>query len=217
MSIFVSGTDTGVGKTRFTVWLLQRLRERGIRGAGYKPICCGDREDAVQLQAASYAGLTIDEINPTWLRTPAAPLAAALEEKRAIDLARIREGFVRLSERVDFVAVEGVGGWMVPIAPDYFTSDLAAEFALPVVVVALNRLGCLNHTLLTVRAIESNGVACAGVIVNDLAPESDVAISTNAQILRRCLSVPILEHFEPGAFEIHEDLRRMLPELAERV
>ena len=162
MSIFVTGTDTGVGKTSFTVWLLQSLRERGIRCAGYKPICCGDRDDAVQLQAAGSPGPTIDDVNPVWLQTPAAPLTAARVEKREIDLPSLREGFLRLNARVDFVAVEGVGGWMVPITPDYFSNHLAAELALPVIVVALNRLGCLNHVLLTARAIESAGLKCAG-------------------------------------------------------
>ena len=114
MSVFVTGTDTGVGKTSFTVWLLQRLRERGLRCAGYKPICCGDRDDAGLLQAASSPGLTIDDVNPVWLRTPAAPLTAATVEQREIDLQALRDRFVRLTERFDFVAVEGVGGWIVP-------------------------------------------------------------------------------------------------------
>ncbi len=125
-----------------------------MRCAGYKPICCGDRDDAVQLQAASSSGITIDEVNPVWLRTPAAPLTAAQTEGRTIDLTALREGFIRLRARVDFVAVEGVGGWMVPITTDYFSNDLSADLSLPVIVVAENRLGCLNHILLTVRAIE---------------------------------------------------------------
>src|SRR4029434_2011271 len=78
VSLFVTGTDTGVGKTNFTVWLLKSLCERGVRCAGYKPICCGDRDDAVQLQAASSSGLTTDAVNPVWLRTPAAPSQAEL-------------------------------------------------------------------------------------------------------------------------------------------
>ena len=152
MSIFVTGTDTGVGKTSFTVWLLGELRARGVRCAGYKPICCGDRDDAVQLHAAGSPEMTVDEVNPVWLQTPAAPLTAARAEKRVIDLPSLREGFSRLEARVDFVAVEGVGGWMVPITADYFSSHLAAELALPVMVVAQNRLGCLNHIFLTVPA-----------------------------------------------------------------
>ena len=149
MSVFVTGTDTGVGKTSFTVWLLERLRERGLRVAGYKPLCCGDRSDAELLHAASSPGLTIDQVNPVWLRTPAAPLTAALAEHRSIDRALLKDGFNYLTERFEFVAVEGVGGWMVPIATDYLSNDLAAELGLPVIVVVMNRLGCLNHTLLT--------------------------------------------------------------------
>ena len=209
MSIFVTGTDTGVGKTSFTVWLLQQLRERGVRCAGYKPICCGDRDDAVQLQAAGSPELTIDDVNPVWLRTPAAPLTAARAEQREIDLPSLRAGFLRLEARVDFVAVEGVGGWMVPITADYFSSHLAAELALPVVVVARNRLGCLNHILLTVHALEAAGLRGAGVVLNDFAEESDVAMKTNAEILRSCLPLPVATGFGSD----FEQMLQMMPEL----
>jgi dethiobiotin synthetase len=214
VSVFVTGTDTGVGKTSFTVWLLQRLRERGVRCAGYKPICCGDRDDAVQLLAASSSGLTIDEVNPVWLRTPAAPLTAALAEEREIDLALLREGFVRLGSRFDFIAVEGVGGWMVPITPGYFSNDLAADLCLPILVVAENRLGCLNHILLTVRAIETAGLKCAGVVLNDLAQESDLAMTTNEPILRSCLTLPVLAGFNPDTTGMIERLSQMMPEIS---
>jgi dethiobiotin synthetase len=215
VSVFVTGTDTGVGKTSFTVWLLRRLVERGVRCAGYKPICCGDRDDALQLQAASSSGLTIEEVNPVWLRSPVAPLTAAREEDRIIDLSALRDGFVRLEERFDFVAVEGVGGWMVPITPNYFSNDLAAELDLRVIVVAQNRLGCLNHTFLTVRAIEAAGLNCAGVILNHLTPGTDLAVTTNAEVLRSCLSAPVLERFEPDSTAIPASLRKMIPELSD--
>jgi dethiobiotin synthetase len=214
VSIFVTGTDTGVGKTSFTVWLLARLRERGLGCAGYKPICCGDRDDVVQLHAVSSPGLTIDEVNPVWLRTPVAPLTAATIEHREIDLRALREGFVRLSGRFDFVAVEGVGGWMVPITPDYFSNDLAADLRLPVIVVAANRLGCLNHVLLTVRSIEGGALKCAGVILNSLGEASEVATATNAEILQRCLPLPILPCFNRDSAEIAPSLRRMMPEIS---
>ena len=213
MSIFVTGTDTGVGKTSFTVWLLQQLRERGVRCAGYKPICCGDRDDAVRLQAAGSAGPTIDEVNPVWFQTPAAPLTAAQAEKREIDLPSLRAGFARLSERVDFVAVEGVGGWMVPITPEYFSNHLAAELALPVLVIAQNRLGCLNHILLTVRAIESAGLRCAGVVLNDFAQDSDLAMRTNAEILHGCLTTPVVAGFGCGTTSDFDRWAQLLPEI----
>lgn len=214
MSVFVTGTDTGVGKTSFTVWLLQRLRARGVRCAGYKPICCGDRADAIELQAASSAGLTIDEVNPVWLRTPAAPLTACNAEKREIDLSSLREGFVRLRDRFDFVAVEGVGGWIVPIRSDYFTSDLAVDLQLPVIVIAQNRLGCINHVLLTVRGIEGAGLQCAGVVLNQFAAESDVATSTNAGIIRQCVPLPVAGQFDRQAMEISPEIRQMMPEIS---
>lgn len=214
MSVFVTGTDTGVGKTSFTAWLLERLRERGVRCAGYKPICCGDRDDATQLLAASSPGLTIDEVNPVWLQTPASPLTAATVEKREIDLAALREGFVQLSERFDFVAVEGVGGWIVPIAANYFSSDLAADLHLPVLIIARNRLGCLNHILLTVRSIESAGLKCAGVLLNTIPGESDdVAAATNAETLLQCLPLANLATFDRDCTEVGRPLRQMLPEI----
>lgn len=214
MSIFVTGTDTGVGKTSFTVWLLRQLRERGVRCAGYKPICCGDRDDAEQLHAAGSLGLTIDEVNPVWLRTPAAPLTAAGMEKCAIDLPSLREGFVRLSARFDFVAVEGVGGWMVPITTDYFSNHLAADLGLPVLVVAQNRLGCLNHILLTTHAVESMGLTCAGVILNDFTQESDLAMSTNAEILKSCLTLPIITGSELGPTWEFDRFSQKIPEIS---
>ena len=197
MSVFITGTDTGVGKTSFSCWLLARLQERGVRCAGYKPLCCGDRTDAELLLAAGSPGPTIDQINPIWLQTPAAPLTAALAEQRAIDVASLRAGFVRLSEQVDFVVVEGVGGWIVPITESYFSSDLASDLQLPVLVVVHNRLGCLNHTLLTVRSIAAAGLRCAGIVLNDLGEPGDLAANTNAEILRRCLSLPVVEGFGP--------------------
>ncbi|MEO6970110.1 MAG: dethiobiotin synthase [Chthoniobacterales bacterium] len=217
MSVFVTGTDTAVGKTSFTVWLLQRLRERGVRVAGYKPICCGDRNDASQLLAASSPGLTIDEINPVWLHTPAAPLTAATLEHREIDRAALGDGFVRLEERFDFVAVEGVGGWIVPITTDYYTCDLAAELRLPVIVIARNRLGCLNHVFLTLRSVEAAGLAVAGVVLNNLEHESDVAAKTNAEILQRCLILPVLPRFDRESAAIPVILGQMLPGIGHRL
>lgn len=211
MSIFVTGTDTGVGKTTFSVWLLRRLRARGLRCAGYKPICCGDRQDAELLLAASDSSLTIEEINPLWLRTPVAPLTAAQAENRQIDLAALHHGFVRLKERMDVVIVEGVGGWAVPITRDYFSSDLAAELRLPVLVVALNRLGCLNHTFLTFRSIAAAGLNCLGVVLNNQgAVADDVAVDTNASILRQCLTIPVMEKFDPQSAKIPADLNSLL-------
>lgn len=211
MNLFITGTDTGVGKTHTTVQLLRLLRATGLRCAGMKPICCGDRADAQRLLATGSDGLTIDEINPIWLKTPAAPFAAALVEQADIDIPRILNAIVDLKQRFDCVLVEGVGGWLVPIRADYFVGDLAAELNLPVLVVAQNRLGCLNHSVLTVRSIEDHKLRCAGLVLNNPGGGvTEIAVSTNADILRRLIRVPILP-------ELGEDMAEMPIEWLELV
>jgi dethiobiotin synthetase len=192
MSLFLTGTDTGVGKTYTAVQLLRAGRDAGLRCAGMKPICCGDRDDAQQLLAASSEGLTIDELNPIWLKTPAAPFSASLIEQVEIEEQQLIEKLRALEERFDAVVVEGVGGWLVPIRRDFFVADLAALMKLPVLVVAMNRLGCLNHTILTVRSVLAHGLVCAGVILNTPEGVSDIASTTNADILRQVVDVPIV-------------------------
>jgi dethiobiotin synthetase len=157
-----------------------------------KPICCGDRADAELLLAASSDGLTIDEVNPVWLKTPAAPFAASLIEGVEADVPQLLARFADLQQRYDFVVVEGVGGWLVPIRQKYFVSDLAAEMKLPVLIVAQNRLGCLNHTLLTIRGVTSRGLRCAGVALNEFRASADYASTTNREVLRKLTEVPIL-------------------------
>ena len=192
MSLFITGTDTGVGKTHTTVQLLRLLRASGLQCAGMKPICCGDRRDAELLLVSGSEGLTIDEVNPIWLKTPAAPFAAAMVEKVDIDINQLLNGLANLQQRVDRVLVEGVGGWMVPIRADYFVSDLAVAMNLPVLVVAQNRLGCLNHTVLTVRSVRDRGLDCVGVVLNGTPGPVDIAFATNADILKQIIDVPVL-------------------------
>lgn len=192
-SCFITGTDTGVGKTYVVSRMIRALRKDGIDAVGMKPICCGDRDDAEMIYRASEGVVPLNDINPVWLRTPAAPYTAAMIEGRTIDLALIRESFQRLRSSHRRVIVEGVGGWRVPIARDYFVSDLARDFALPVVVVVSNRLGAINHTLLTVDAIRAAGLECAGIILNQSnADSASVANTTNRGIIEDVSQVAIL-------------------------
>jgi dethiobiotin synthetase len=193
MSFFVTGTDTGVGKTYVTRLILESLRREGVDAVGYKPVACGDREDATVLAAAS-GGLSLDAVNPLHLKTPVAPYVAGLLENRTVDPAVLIAGYRRLAEEHKEVIVEGVGGWEVPLAPNCRVSDFAKELGLPVILVAANRLGALNHVLLSIDAIRAKGLTCAGIILNQLDDELDTAMITNKGVLEDLTGVPLLDH-----------------------
>jgi dethiobiotin synthetase len=202
MNVFLAGTDTGVGKTYVACALVREWREEGRDAVALKPICCGERGDALALHAAGGQSLPLETVNPVWFRTAASPYAASLLETRTVDLALIRAACRKAQASHDYVLVEGVGGWLVPITRDYFISDLAADLGWPVVVVVANRLGALNHTLLTVRAIQGHGLTCAGVILNEVVPPSlpDTFITSgNRLILETLLDVPVLGELAFGA------------------
>jgi len=194
---FITGTDTGVGKTWFTCWLVCGWRARGHAAIGLKPIAAGGREDAEQLRAAVGNALSLDEINPVHLHEPATPLIAARAEHRMIDFPGLNAGVLKTTAQFSHVAVEGVGGWRVPLAPDYEVRDWARDLGLPIVVVARAGLGTLNHTLLTVESIRAAGATCAGVVLNFGAPEpvetSGLARGANGALLRDLLGLPVFE------------------------
>jgi dethiobiotin synthetase len=217
MSIFITGTDTGVGKTRVAAMLVRALRAAGVDAVGFKPICCGGREDAEVLAEASGGAVALNDVNPVWLRPPVAPYTAAMIEGRMVDVALVREKFAQLRAAHAAVITEGAGGWLVPVARDFSMADLAAEFALPVLVVAANRLGVINHTLLTVAAIRARGLRCAGVLLNRVQPpaDDDAAVVTNAGVLGELLdglpggAVPLLGELEFGAESLPSALSKL--------
>ncbi len=193
MNFFVTGTDTGVGKTYVTRTILETLRRDGVDAVGYKPVACGDREDADILGRAS-GGLEPDRINPVYLKTPVSPYVACLLENRVFSKEFLLEGYEWLAARHRQVIVEGVGGWEVPLLAGYRVSDFACDLGLPVIVVAGNRLGMLNHLLLTVDAIRAKGLRCAGVYLNQLGDELDTAMITNKGVVEDLCGVPLLDH-----------------------
>jgi dethiobiotin synthetase len=192
VNLFLTGTDTNVGKSYVASLLVRALRADGHNCVGLKPICCGDREDATLLHAAADGAIELNDINPVWLRAPAAPYTASLIENRAIDLTLVREAFERARSKHESVIVEGAGGWLVPIARDYYVADLAVEMKLPVAIVVANRLGALNHALLTVEAVRARGLECAGLILNHPSQDEDIATTTNRGVLEEFAGVPIL-------------------------
>jgi dethiobiotin synthetase len=193
VNFFITGTDTGVGKTYVTKLLVESLRAEGKFAVGFKPISCGDREDATILAAAS-GNLPLDEVNPLHFSSGVAPHVAALLENKTINPAEIIASYQAISEKYDPVIVEGAGGWEVPITENYFVSDLAKDLNLPVILVAANRLGAINHILLTLAAIEAKGLKCAGIILNQLEDEMDTPMITNKGIIESLTTVPLLDH-----------------------
>lgn len=198
MNYFITGTDTGVGKTFFTALLTRAARRAGFDTVALKPVCCGERDDVELLGAAAGHELPAEDINPLWFQAPAAPLVAARRENRAVDLEMLGAWFRRHQGRRRSLLVEGAGGWLVPLADGKTVADLAVLFGLPVLVVVANRLGCLNHTFLTVESIRARGLTCAGLVFNTLSAEDSVATATNRAMIEEFCDAPILFEIQPG-------------------
>jgi dethiobiotin synthetase len=202
MHYFITGTDTDAGKTYVTCLLIEALRRAGRDAVGYKPFACGDRRDPLMLQQASGGRPTLEEVNPVYFKVPASPYAAALLENRPVDTQAAVTGFHALAARHAHVLVEGAGGWEVPLVEKQTLADFATSLGLPVIVIVNNRLGCLNHTLLTVHAIQRRGLACAGVILNHAQDERDAASISNRRVLETFLDVPVLAEIMHGETEL---------------
>jgi len=202
MHYFITGTDTDAGKTYVTCLLIEALRCAGHDAVGYKPLACGDRRDPLAIQQASGGALSVEEINPIFLKVPASPYAAALLENRTVDVEAARQGFYTLTAKYSHILIEGAGGWEVPLAGKDTMADFAASLKLPIIVVANNKLGCLNHTLLTVRNIQHRGLTCAGIILNHAHDERDAASISNRMVLQNFLDVPVLAEIMHGETEI---------------
>lgn len=196
MSFFVTGTDTGVGKTLISCALLHAFAAQGRRVAGFKPVAAGcdeddHNEDAKALRAASSMQLTYGQVNPFCFPHAIAPHLAARHAGARIDFKRILTSYHELAGQSDVVVVEGVGGFLVPLNEKQDSADLAKELDLPVILVVGMRLGCLNHALLTVRAIDDHQLECAGWVANIL--DADMpALQENIDALRERIAAPLL-------------------------
>ncbi|QEM69024.1 dethiobiotin synthase [Geobacter sp. FeAm09] len=197
--VFVTGTDTGVGKTIVTAVLARLLRMRGIRVGVMKPVTSGCREgegglvsdDA--LLACHAAGTPCNgDVTPYLLREPLAPAEAAKIDGVRIEFARIRESFDRLTATYDFVIVEGAGGLMVPLVGGFLMADLARELDLPLLVVARPNLGTVNHTVLTCFAARQMGLPLTGVIINNFPKEPDLAEQSAPHYIGSLCGAPVL-------------------------
>lgn len=198
MNYFVTGTDTDCGKTYITALLVRAARTARVDAVGAKPFCCGPRTDVEILAQASDHVETLDAINPVWLKTPAAPRACEMLGEPAADVPRALTAVRDLAARHTRVFCEGAGGWLVPVAKDCTVADFAADLGWPVIVVVRNKLGALNHTLLTLESVRRRGLPLAGIILNDVDGQTDEATRTNRAILEESCACPILAEIARG-------------------
>ncbi|HEY1773250.1 MAG TPA: dethiobiotin synthase [Gammaproteobacteria bacterium] len=200
---FVTGTDTGIGKTRVSAGLLKALGKAGLKSVGMKPIASGAEqtpdglrnEDALALMAAASLKKPYSAVNPYCFAPPVAPHLAAREAGVEIGLDLIRAAYAELCLGADAVVVEGVGGWQVPLSPGLELPDLAREFELPVLLVVGMRLGCLNHASLTARAIRADGLELGGWVANAIDPDFQRP-EANCATLEAELGAPLLARLD---------------------
>ena len=179
---FITGTDTGVGKTVLTALLANFLRARGVKVAALKPICSGNRDDAVLLYDALDGLLTLDEINPWYFHAAIAPARAAKLETKSVARAQVLAHIRATQKNFGVTLVEGAGGLLSPLGKDFNSRDLIAALSATPIIVAQNKLGAVNHILLTLEALPKNLRAKAKVVL--MSPEKpDAATKSNAKLL----------------------------------
>ena len=198
--IFITGTDTGVGKTFFACGLAALLKKSGYKVGVMKPVETGCVEgggklvpqDAAALKEASGCELPLEQICPYRFREPLAPSVAAEREAIRIDIDYLMSGYGEISETHDITIVEGAGGLLVPLLPSYTYADFAKVLKLPVIVVAENKLGMINHLLLTLEHASCKGLSVLGYLLNQIVSHPSLAAETNREALVSLTGVPCM-------------------------
>ena len=199
MNFFITGTDTDSGKTFVTALLTRSLRRAGFDTVAMKPVSCGEPGDTMLLGEAGDWTLTPREVTPVSYSAPLAPIEAARLEGRDFQPSDILPTFGRLRRTHASLLIEGIGGWLVPLSETYTSADLAKELGLPVLLVVRNRLGALNHALLTLESISGHGLTCGGIVLNNHPSDAaDPAAGGNRRLLPMLTKVPILFEIEPN-------------------
>jgi dethiobiotin synthetase len=184
--IFVTGTDTGVGKTLLTALLLQHLRLNGVRALAMKPFCSGGRADVNLLQSLQPGELSDAEMNPFYFPEPVAPLVSEKMRRKTIRLKEVLARIQSIKAKCETLLIEGSGGLLVPLGRGFTVADLIAQLDCQVVVAARNRLGTINHTLLTIGALREIGQVPRTVVLMGCA-KADVSSRTNRETLTELL------------------------------
>jgi dethiobiotin synthetase len=190
--IFITGTDTGVGKTLLTGLLLQHLRRTGCHALAMKPFCSGGRADARLLQTIQDGELTLNQINPFFFEEPLAPLVAARQHHTSVPLREVLERISWTADRCQCLLIEGIGGLLVPLGEGYSVADVVAKLRCRVIIVSANRLGTVNHTMLTLKYMQV--ADCKELKVVLMSPgKPDLSADSNGPILAELLHpVPVL-------------------------
>jgi len=219
-TFFITGTDTGVGKTVLTALLTRHLRKHGVNAVALKPICSGERADARALHPASAGALTLDEINPWHFRAPIAPMLAARRERKQVVLADVLLHVRAMQKRFDVLLIEGAGGLLSPLGEKFDSCELIAALRATPMVVCPNRLGAVNQVLLTLAALPRSASGRTRVVL--MSPSKpDASTSTNASLLaeflgaKRIFSLPYLGgRFDPEKVLKNPGVWRTLQALA---
>lgn len=180
---FITGTDTGIGKTWVACRLAEALHTRGLRVGVFKPAESGDGGDAAKLKKAAGSLLPLDLVRPYHFKRPLAPAVAAELEGARVSLAALRRCYDQIRRDSDLVLVEGAGGLLVPYAPGLSGAGVAKALGLPLLVVGRAGLGTINHTLLTLEAARRRGLPLLGVVLNGKAPKADRSVRGNAEVI----------------------------------
>lgn len=212
--IFITGTDTGVGKTLLTGLLLYHLQRQGCHALAMKPFASGSRADAKFLQGLQGEELRLDEINPFFFPEPVAPLVAARKHNRLVRLPEVLRRVNGLAERCQCLLIEGIGGLMVPLGERYYVLDLIRKLRCEVVLATRNRLGTVNHTLLSVFAAQDAGIKKVKTVVMTCG-KADSSSGSNARLLRELLApnsvleIPFLGR-KPERFAVRQAAEKKL-------
>jgi dethiobiotin synthetase len=190
--LYVTGTNTGVGKTTLSRLLLQRARERNLRVAAMKPFCTGGRDDAEQLQALQTASLTLDELNPFHFIEPVTPYIAARNENHSITLSQTVEAIKKIETKNYPLLIEGAGGLMSPLGDRFTLLDIIKERPGKICVVAPNILGVINSALLTHQALKANEAAAPIFVLMDPA-QPDRSSATNSEVIKQWTGATVFE------------------------
>ena len=213
--LFITGTDTGVGKTHVTCLIARQLIAAGVETAAYKPVCSGavlsaatndvEWEDIVRLSAATHGKWPDEKICPQRFLAPLAPPIAAKMEGRTVDFQLLVDGSSQFPG-AEVLLVEGAGGWLSPLSESTTVADLAQELKLPILIVARAGLGTINHTLLTIESVRGRGLSIAGVVLNEVVPSGDdISFRTNGDEIQARSGIPVFGIVPHGTkFDLHQ-------------